>query len=101
MALAVAAVVLIGGEAGQNQQAGAGDEPANQNSQPTAEEAEQPPPTEPPPEEPQQEEPSQGEQASQDENQASEEPGGEEGLSSPALGDEGAPVVMVEYSDYQ
>lgn len=84
MALAVAAVILIGGGAGQDQpdtaqnaaQDTVQDGPSGQSPQPTTEEA--------------------GEQASQ---QAPQE--GDQRLGSPALGDEGAPVVMVEYSDYQ
>ena len=90
MALAVAAVILIGGGAGQDRQSTAQNEPAGQPPQPTTEEAEQPPT-----------EPQSEEQASQGEGQALEDPGENETLGSPALGDEGAPVVMVEYSDYQ
>ena len=92
VALAVAAVILIGGGAGQGQQGG---DPAEQNpQQPTTEETEQAPPTEEPA--------ADGEQASESGGeQASEAPAGDETLDSPAIGDEGAPVVMVEYSDYQ
>ena len=93
VALAVAAVILIGGGAGQNQQGDAADPAGQSPQQPTTEEAEQPASTEQPPE---------GEkQASQNEDQTSETPKEDERLGSPALGDEGAPVVMVEYSDYQ
>jgi cytoskeletal protein RodZ len=93
VALAVAAVILIGGGAGQNEQSDVSDSAGQSPQKPTAEEAEQPTPTEQSPES--------EEQASEGGDQASEDPGGGEVLDSPALGDEGAPVVMVEYSDYQ
>lgn len=88
MALAVAAVILIGGGSGQGERGGAGEDPAAQNpQQPTNEEAGQPTPTEEAPD-------------GVDE-QAAGDPETDGELGTPALGDEDAPVVMVEYSDYQ
>lgn len=93
VALAVAAVILIGSGAGQSERGGGAEDPAPQSpQQSTAEEAGQPTSEGAPEDE-------QG--ASEGGNQASgpSEEGGK--LGSPALGDEGAPVVLVEYSDYQ
>lgn len=80
MALAVAAVILIGGGADKEQRNGAA--PAGQTSLENGKS----PSTGADPEE---------------KDRVSEAPPGDEKLGTPALGDKGAPVVMVEFSDYQ
>lgn len=89
MALAVAAVILIGGGAGQDRQSNAEGNSPEQSPRETG----QPASTEQSPES--------REQASQDEDRTSEDTKGDGKLGTPTLGDAGAPVVMVEYSDYQ